>query len=163
MRYIMKQRLFSLADSFTIKDENGGDVYAVRGKFFSFGKQLSFEDMAGNELAYIRQKLISFRPTYEIYRNGNLFATVKQELFTFLRHKFVVDVPGPDDLEAAGDFLDREYTFERSGREVARISKRWFSFSDTYGVETTDGEDDVLILASSVVIDMLCHPDQQGD
>jgi uncharacterized protein YxjI len=62
-----------------------------------------------------------------------------------------------------GDFLDREYAFERGGSEVARVSKRWFALTDTYGVEIADGEDDVLILASSVVIDMICHSDEGGD
>lgn len=161
MRYVMKQRLFSLTDSFTIKNEQGDDVYRVRGKLLSFGKQLSFEDIGGNELAYIRQKLLSFAPTYEIYRSDKLFATVNRELFTFLRHKFFIDVPGPDDLEAAGDFLDLEYSFERGGRRVATVSKTWFSLSDTYGVDISTGEDDVLILASSVVIDMICHGDKE--
>jgi len=39
------------------------------------------------------------------------------------------------------------------------VSKRWFSFTDTYGVEIEQGEDPVLILASTVVIDMICHAD----
>jgi uncharacterized protein YxjI len=30
-----------------------------------------------------------------------------------------------------------------------------------YGVEIAAGEDDVLLLASTVVIDMACHPDQR--
>jgi uncharacterized protein YxjI len=85
---------------------------------------------------------------------------VKKHLFTLFRGRFTVDVPGPDDLEAAGDFLDHEYTFERGGREVARVSKRWFSFTDTYGVDIDEGEDDVLILASAIVIDLVSHPDQ---
>jgi uncharacterized protein YxjI len=66
---------------------------------------------------------------------------------------------GPDDLEAAGDFLDHEYTFRRGDRTVATVSKRWFSWTDTYGVEIADGEDPVLILASAVVVDQACHPD----
>ena len=70
-----------------------------------------------------------------------------------------VDVPGPNDLEARGDFLDHEYVFTRGDREVATVSKRWFSLGDTYGVETADGEDDVLILASAVVVDQACHRD----
>jgi uncharacterized protein YxjI len=41
------------------------------------------------------------------------------------------------------------------------VSKKWFSWSDTYGVDITDGEDDVLILASTVVVDMACHPDDK--
>ena len=68
-----------------------------------------------------------------------------------------------DDLEAQGSFMDMEYTFERGGRKVAEVSKRWFSWTDTYGVDIADGEDDVLILASTVVIDMICHADKQDD
>ena len=31
----------------------------------------------------------------------------------------------------------------------------------SYGVDIADGEDDVLILASTVVIDMVCHGDNK--
>jgi uncharacterized protein YxjI len=46
---------------------------------------------------------------------------------------------------------------------VAEVSKRWFSWTDTYGVEVADGEDPVLILASAVVIDMVCHQVEKRD
>ena len=162
MRYVMKQKLFCWGDDFTIKDEQGRDVFFVDGKAFSIGEKLSFQDMAGNELAFIRQKLLAWGPTYEIYRGSELAAVVKKHLFTFLNCKFTVDVPGPDDLEAEGNFLDHEYRFTRGGRIVATVSKQWFSWTDTYGVEVADGEDAVLLLASTVVIDMVCHGDQQG-
>ena len=71
-----------------------------------------------------------------------------------------VDVPGAGDLEAAGNFLDHEYAFERAGREVARASKRWISLSDTYSIDIEEGEDAVLILAAAVVIDLVSHPDE---
>ena len=162
MRYVMKQKLFCWGDDFTIKDDQGRDVFFVDGKAFSIGEKLSFQDMAGNELAFIRQKLLAWGPTYEIYRGSELAAVVKKHLFTFLNCKFTVDVPGPDDLEAEGNFLDHEYRFTRGGRIVATVSKQWFSWTDTYGVEVADGEDDVLILASTVVIDMVCHGDDEG-
>ncbi len=160
MIYLMKQKLFAFGDDFAIKDDQGRDVFLVDGKVWSIGNQLSFRDMAGNELAYIRQKLLSWGPTYEVYRDGQLQAMVKKKLFTLLRHRFVVDVEGPDDLEARGDFLAHEYEFDRGDRLVARVSKRWFSWTDTYGVETADGEDDVLILAATVVIDMVLHEER---
>jgi uncharacterized protein YxjI len=160
MRYLMKQKLFSFGDDFHIRDENGRDIYFVDGKVFSIGDKLSFKDMRGDELAFIRQKLLALRPSYEIYRQGRLYATVKKELFTLLRCRFYVDIPGPDDLEATGNLLEHEYTFRRHGEEVANISKKWFSMTDSYGVDIADGEDDVLILASTVVIDMACHQDQ---
>jgi uncharacterized protein YxjI len=159
MRYLMKQKLFCFGDDFAIKNEAGEDVFFVDGKAFSFGDKLSFQDLNGNELAFIRQKLLSWGPTYEIYRDGNLAAVVKKHLFTFFRCAFTVDVPGPDDIEAQGSFLDMEYTFTRGGRQVAEVSKRWFSFGDSYGVDIADSEDQILLLASTVVIDMVCHGD----
>jgi uncharacterized protein YxjI len=149
--------LFSWSDDFYIKNEAGEDVYFVDGKVFSLGDQLSFQDLNGNELASIRQKVLSWGPTYEIYRSGELAAVVKKQLFTFLHHRFSVDVPGPDDLEAEGDFLDHEYMLTRGGAAVAYVSKKYFSWTDTYGVDIAGGEDDLLVLASTVVIDMVCH------
>jgi uncharacterized protein YxjI len=153
----MRQKLLSWGDDYTIRDEDGRDVYLVDGKAISWGGQLAFKDLDGRELAFIKQKMFKLSPTYEILRDGKLAAVVKQELFALLHHRFTVDVPGPDDLEAKGDFLDHEYVFTRGGREVATVSKRWFTWADTYGVEVADGEDDVLILASAVVVDQACH------
>jgi uncharacterized protein YxjI len=161
MRYLMKQKLFCWGDDFRIQNDAGQDMFFVDGRAFSIGDKLSFQDMAGNELAFIQQKLLAWGPTYEISRGGELVAVVKKELFTFFRCRFMIDVPGPDDIEAQGNFLDLEYTFERSGRTIAQVSKRWFSWADTYGVDITDGQDDVVILASTVVIDMVCHGDQK--
>lgn len=159
MRYLMKQKLFAWGDDFTIKNEAGEDAYFVDGKAFSFGAKLSFQDMQGNELAFIAQKLLNWGPTYEIHRDGRVAAVVKKKLFALLHHRFTIDVPGPDDLEATGSFTDHEYTFKRGDRLVATVSKRWFSWTDSYGVDVADGEDDILILASTVVVDMACHPD----
>ncbi len=160
MRYVMKQKLFAWGDDFRIQNAAGQDVFFVDGRAFSIGNKLSFQDLNGHELAFIRQKLLSWGPTYEITRGDELLAVVKKQLFTLFRCKFTVDVPGPEDLEAQGSFMDMEYRFERGGRTVAEVSKRWFSWSDTYGVDIRDGEDDVLILASTVVIDMICHDDK---
>lgn len=161
MRYVMKQKLFSWGQDFHITDETGQNVFFVDGQVFTLGQKLSFQDLQGHELAFIRQKLLSWGPTYEITRSGRLVAIVKKKLFTFMRCKFTVDVPGPDDLESEGSLLDYEYTFTRHGQIVATVSKRWFSFGDTYGVDIAPGEDDILILSSTVVIDMACHSDNE--
>ena len=162
MRYVLKQKLFSLGDDFTIQDEAGNDAFFVDGKMFSFGDQLSFQDMQGNQLAYIKEKVFAWGKTFEIYRSGRLAAVVKKELFTLFKCRFTVDVPGPDDLDATGDFLDHEYEFARGDRTVASVSKRWFTFRDTYGIDIADNEDAVLVLASAVVVDMACHADRKG-
>ncbi len=160
MRYQMKQKIFALGDDFTIVDDDGRAVATVDGKVFSIGNKLSFVDPAGHEVALIKERLISFKPSYDISRNGKLVATVSKDFFTLFRCSFTVDVPGPDDLTAQGSFTDHEYSFSRGGRTVARVSKAWLSLRDSYGVDVDDGEDAILILASTVVIDLCCHAEE---
>jgi len=160
VRYLMRERILSWGDDFTIKDDAEREVFYVDGKVFSFGDKLSFKDKDGKEVALIDQKLLSFGPQYEIIRGGTTVAVVKKQLFTLFRARFTVDVPGPDDLEAKGNFLEHEYVFERDGRDIARISKKWLSLSDSYAIDINEGEDDVVILAAAVVIDLVSHPDQ---
>jgi uncharacterized protein YxjI len=157
MRYVMKQKLFTLGDDYTIRDEAERDAYFVDGKAFTIGDKLSFQDMEGNELAFISQKVLAWERTYELYRGGELAAVVTKELFTLFHCKFTVDVPGPGDLVADGDFTDHEYAFKRGDTTVATVSKQWFTFADTYGVDIAEGEDDVLLLACAVVVDLACH------
>ena len=157
MRYVMKQKWIALGDDFTIQDENGVDRYFVDGKVFTIGDKLSFQDMSGNELATIEQKLLSLTKQYRIYRDGRPAATIKKKPFTLFRDVFELEDAAPGDLDATGDFLDREYAFTRDGRTVATVSKRFFSWTDTYGVDVAAGEDDVLILAATVVIDLVSH------
>jgi len=158
----MRERILSWGDDFTIKDEAGREAFYVDGKVFSFGDKLSFKDRDGQEVALIDQKLLSFGAQYEIARGGTTVAVVKKHLFTLFRARFTVDVPGPDDLEAKGNFLEHEYVFERDGRDVARISKKWLSLSDSYAIDINEGEDDVVILAAAVVIDLVSHPDPRS-
>lgn len=160
MRYVMKQDLISFGDDFTIKDEDGREVFTVDGKAFTLLREkLAFKDASGQELAFIRERLIALTPSYEILRNDKVAAVVKKDLINVFRVGFTVDVPGPDDLDATGSLLDHEYTFKRGSRVVATVSKKWFRLTDTYGVDISEGEDPVLILASAVVIDMICHGD----
>lgn len=161
MKYVMRQKLISWGDDYTIRDEDGNDAYFVDGKVFTIGQKLSFQDMSGNELAFIRQKLLSLGPKYEVYVDGQLIAEVKKELFTFFRCSFIVDVPGPDDLEAKGNLLDYEYEFVRGPEVVARVSKKFFSFTDSYGIEIADPKDTLLVLAATVVIDAACHQEHR--
>jgi uncharacterized protein YxjI len=154
MRYIMKKKLLSWGADFTIRNADGGDVFFIDGKAFTMRDKLVFQDMRGNELAVVQKKLLSFGPTYEIYHDGKLKAVVKESLFTLFGHRFTVnDDNGADDLEAKGNFTDHQYTFTRGGSAVAEVSESWFTMADTYGVDIADGQDDVLILACTAVIE----------
>jgi len=162
MRFLMKQKFWSLGEDFTIRDESGADCYQVDGRVFSLGDKLSLQDMSGNELAFISQRLLSWGKTYEIHRPGLPVSVVKEKLLTLFRCKFSVDGPDDEDYDAQGDFLDHEYVIEGADRTAAIVSKRWFSWTDTYGVEIAPGADPILMLATAVVIDLVCHDESES-
>ena len=83
-----------------------------------------------------------------------MFAEVIKE-WTWFNKKFTLDVPGPNDYTIQGSFWDHEFTFERAGRIVATVSKKYWSWTDTYGVDIQDGEDEESILATCIVIDLV--------
>ena len=160
MRYLMKEKFWSWGNDFHICDANNQPVYFVDGQAFSWGSKLSLQDMLGNELAFINQKLLSWMPKYEIYRQGQLFAEVVKE-FSWFNKKFTLDVPGPNDYSIDGSFWEHEYQFSRQQRPVATVSKSYFSWTDTYGIDIIEQEDDVAILSCVVVIDQVLHNEQK--
>jgi uncharacterized protein YxjI len=60
-----------------------------------------------------------------------------------------------------GDLFDHEFTIRRGDQTMATVSKRWLSVRDIYAVDVAPGQDDLLILASVLALD-LAH-DQERD
>ena len=152
--YVIRERMFRLGEDSDITDEAGQPVLQVDGKVLSLHNRLVLRDPAGRELGQVHRKLVALRPTYEITIDGNNVAEVRRHLFTPFGERFTIDVPGPSDMEISGDLLSHEFTIERDGKTVATISKRWLSMTASYAVDVAPGEDDVLILASVLALDL---------
>ncbi len=163
MRYLIREKLLCFGDDFWIENESGRRLYKIDGRAFTLLRnKLGIEDETGRELGFLRERLVSLRKAYEIHVSGKHVATVRKDLLSFFRCSFTVDVPGPDDLEAQGDIFDHEYAFTCGGAVVATVSKKWFTLRDTYSVEIADGRDPILVLASAIAIDQMCH-DKDGE
>lgn len=161
MKYQVKQKIFSIGDKFTIKNENDENVYEVFGKIFSLGHKLTIEDLSGNELVYIEQKLLKLLPQYTIFIDGNAIATVKKE-FTFFKPHYCIDsVMGEYTME--GNILSHEFNILKDNRVVGTVSKEWFSFSDTYGVDIDDNENQAFILSLVIVIDEIQYDNRNKE
>lgn len=154
MRYVIREKFFHLGEDSQITDESGRPVYEVNGKILSLHNTLVMRDMSGEEVATIKRQLISLTPTYTIDRPGVGEAEVRKHFINLFGDHYTIDIPGPHDLELNGNLFDHEYQVSRDGAVVATVSKRWISLTDTYGVETAPGEDDVLILASVLALDV---------
>jgi uncharacterized protein YxjI len=154
MRYLIRERFFRLGEDSDIIDEQGRPAFHVDGKVLTLHDRLVIHDPQGQPVAQVHRKLVALRPTYQVTIGDQEAAEVRKHLFSPFVDRFTIDVPGPDDLEMRGDLLDHEFTIRRGGQTVATVSKRWFSMRDTYAVDIATGEDDLLILASVLALDL---------
>src|SRR5215212_5302711 len=162
-RYTMRQRLVSIGEDFDIADEHGKPVFKVDGKVMRLRDTFVLEDLQGREVATIREKKLALREGMNILREGTTIATVRKARFTPFRDKFTIEVEGGQAIAAQGNILHHEYELRRGDEAIALVSKRLFALRDTYGIETTPGEDDGLILAVAIAIDEMAHDADGGD
>jgi uncharacterized protein YxjI len=161
MRYLVRERLFSIKDDFWITDEAGDRVFFVDAKILSLRHALDLKDVSGRTLATIKHKLLTFTDAMEIEADGGVVATVHKAVFSPLHHRSIIDLAGGGQLEAVGNLIDKDFEI-REGRQVAaRISRSWFRIRDTYGVDVAPGQDDALILAVAICLDRIHDKEEE--
>jgi uncharacterized protein YxjI len=161
-RYKMRQKLISIGDDFVIENEQGEKVYKVDGKVLRIRETLDFKDMDGNKLCQIQERLLRITDTMAVEDpHGRTVAEVRKALISPLVDRYTVRIKDGPDLKVIGNILDYEYRIMEGGRKVAEITKKWFRLTDTYGVEVAPGQEDVLILAVTVAVDMMSHGDKE--
>ena len=157
-QFRMRQKLASIGDDFWIEDNNGNRVYKVDGKALRVRDTMKFEDANGTELLKIQERVARIRDTMKIEdANGNTVASVKKAVISPFRDRWDVKIEGSPDIDVQGNLVDHEYTLEMNGQKVAEVSKKWFRVADTYGVEVAEGQNPVIILAITSVIDSMTH------
>jgi uncharacterized protein YxjI len=152
--YVIRERMFRLGEDSDITDEAGQPVLHVDGKVLSLHNRLIICDPAGREAGQVHRKLTALCPTYEIAIEGKDVAEVRKHLFTPLGERFTIDVHGTGSMQISGDLLSHEFTIQRDGQIAAAISRRWLSMTTSYAVDVAPGEDDLLILASVLALDL---------
>lgn len=163
MRYTLKERIFSLRESYYIQDETGRNAFEVRGRLLSLRDSLVLHDLNTGEEINIQEKMLSLRPVYNIQRPNQPDVAVRKDFINFLREGFTIDLPGnQQDLRIQGDILDLSYTITRGNELVAQSSKKWISLRDSYVIDIASGEDPVLIIACAIIVDRIAHEGEEG-
>ena len=155
-KYQMREKMVSIGDDFWIENAAGQRTYKVDGKALRVRDTLKFEDAHGKELCKIQEKKVRVKDTMNIEGpSGETLATVKKALITPVRDRWTIKVGNGPDMEIQGNIVDHEYKIEEGRTKEAEVSKKWFRVRDSYGVEIAPGQNDILILAATVAIDMM--------
>ena len=152
--YVIRERLLHLGEDSDITNEAGQPALHVDGKVLSLHNRLILRDQVGREVGQVHRKLAALRPTYEITIDGKDVAEVRRHLLAPFGGRFTIDVHGAGGMEIKGDLLSHEFTIDQDGHTVAAISKRWLTATASYAVDIAAGEDDLLILASILALDL---------
>ncbi len=161
MQFQIKQRVFSLGDTYDITDDQGNPVYQIKGKAFSFGNQLDLLDMSGNSLAHISQRLLSWTAEYDISVGGEDAVVVKKQAFSLFHPTF--DIEGPTSAyQMVGDWTNWNYTIQSEGQTLAQIGKQSALFQDRYTVDIAEEADVPTLLCLAIVMDEVSHPDKSN-
>ena len=164
MRYLVREKIFSIKDDFWVTDADGNRVFFIDAKILSLHHTLELKDASGGTLATIRHKLLTFTDAMEIEHGGGVVATVHKAVFSPLHHRASIDL-GPEAgggrLEAVGNIIDKDFEIRDGHRVVARVSRAWFRVRDTYGVDVAPGENDALVIAIAVCLDRI-HSEEEA-
>ena len=156
-RYLMRQRVFAIGQDFVINNAAGEPAFKIEGKVRLVKEALKFRDMQGNLLYKLDEKVLRIRESFNILTpDGQVAARVHNAIIDPLRERFTIEIPGGQNMETRGKVLWAQYDVLRGGQAVAKISKQfsWIG-RDQYVVDVMQGENDCLILAITVVIDMM--------
>ena len=149
MKLYIKQKVFSWADRFTVKNSAGMDRYYVEGEVFTFGRKLHVYDMSGREVAFIKQEVWSFQPRYYVFCGDRQIAQIKKE-FTFLFPKYTIEGLG---WEINGSFMAHDYEITQNDYPIVTISKEWMTWGDSYELDISNPQDEIMALAVVLTID----------
>lgn len=85
----IKQKVFSLSEKFTVKDEQQQDRYFVEGSFLKIPKTFSILDAGNQEVGVITKKTFSFLPTFLWKWTGKMRSRLRKNLLfkASLRHR----------------------------------------------------------------------------
>ena len=160
MKLALKEKVFSLREAFQVMDEGGNPIYEVIGKLLSVGHKLTVTDMDGQEAAYIYQKVLSLVPKYFIEVNGQEEVELKGHITLFKPHYTLEAEDGK--WEIRGDFMAHEYEMKQGRDVVATVTKKWFSWGDTYLLDVADDADVLPALGVMLAIDCIESDTSRG-
>ncbi|NDL68775.1 LURP-one-related family protein [Anaerotalea alkaliphila] len=155
MKLYIRQKIFALGDKYDVSDEFQNPVYQVHSELLTIGAKIHLEYPAGRELYYIRQRVTLFLGRYEIHRNGEMCATIQQEL-AFFKPRLTMESSWGD-FEITGNVFSMDFEIRKEGVLVGSVHKQWMAWSDTYELYVPEGQDGAFFAAVVIAIDHCIH------
>ncbi len=159
MKVKITNNLFSITGSSSVKDENGEDVFYVKGRFLSPTHVKWVCDKDKNKLYKVRNKWFNFigQRAY-VYQGKTKVACVKHPPFSV--KKFILE-GYKDEVMINGDFFSLTSTITKNGNPIGTIKRELISMTNTFTLEADEANIPFLI-ALVIAIDNICDMGQNN-
>jgi uncharacterized protein YxjI len=153
MRYLVQERILATGGDFWVTDEQGNHVYFISGQTMGASQTFDLRDKSGAFVASVRKERWGSRDTMNIGRDGAMIARVQRAAFSPVHHRSVIKLASGGELEATGNFLERESEIRSGDAVLAKISRSLLH--DRYAVDVSPGQDDALMIAIAISMDRI--------
>ncbi|MDR1408670.1 MAG: hypothetical protein LBJ12_00020 [Oscillospiraceae bacterium] len=157
MKLYIKQKIFTFAPEFAVKDEFGNDRWYVQGKFISLDRAHTIYNSAHQPVARIYRDLFRLMHHYHLELGGVEVAEIVRE-FSLFRPRYSIT---GGDLSIEGEWLAHEYSIFEGNRSIMQISKQWFTWGDSYVLDIPNPQHELLALGVTLAID-ICLSDSKS-
>ena len=113
--------------------EESRAMYLIRERFFRLGEDSEITDEHGQPMLQVDGKVLSMRNRLVLRDPGGREVAQVHRKLVAMRPTYRISI---------------------AGQQAATVSKRWFSMRDTYAVDVAARQDDLLILASVLALDL---------
>lgn len=150
MKLFIKNKMVSLGGSSTVKDENGNDVFKVKGKMLSLRKVKKIYNDEGKLEYIVRNKFINFW-THSAF----IFDAKKQKICKVKNRGFKTgyDIVGYGDEISIDGWSLGGYSIIKNGEKIGTITTNLMSLVDNYQLEIDDDAEAAFVVAIIIAMD----------
>ncbi len=155
--YYLKQKVFSIRDSYNVYDENQNLVYYACAKLFSLPRQYKIYRGSDDSLLFtMKRRVFSFMPAYDLFdASGREIANMRKQLAIFSNR---IDIQSGDkSYNLEGNIWAHNFTISTPEKTVLNVKKKIISWGDTYEITIEDDSETDKLVAFVVMIDSIYH------
>lgn len=161
--FLIKEKFFSINERMEILDPRSQAILGYfRSKFFTLPKKYWLTHPDDDPIIGIEKRMLTFMPKFNFFEAGpeetlsmNRPLGTLEKKFSFFTPKYhFVGPNGAILYEIQGNFWEHHFQVIEQGQIVAEISKKFWSWTDTYGVriEPSKNDQEAMILLTVVVV-----------
>jgi uncharacterized protein YxjI len=160
----IKKRQWTLIDEFKVRNEEGEDIFKIKGRFFHIGDDLRIIDIAADEVvAEIKQRVISLTDHYNIYVGDEHVATIHKKLFHLRGDRFKITLENGAAYDLDGSLWNWNFEVkDEEGDVVVEVGRSSTPF-ESYGIDIDRDADVPFALALVITLEMIREHMHSGD